>query len=370
MAMVNERFAQLIARRLSGEATLEELQELQILLKEHRQSQYVFEIFSEYWQLNGEVENDAIQEDVHFQQILAIAEKQTEEPVEVPRPQPGKGMRVVSLKNLLVAAAIISVIVLSYVFIPRSQALTNNDVALSEILTAKPGARIYMLLPDGSKVWLNSESRLEYKKKFNDSVREVTLEGEGFFDVVKDKQHPFIVHTSDIDIQVLGTAFNVKSYPKESYIETTLLRGLIEVTNKKDPTSAKVLLYPHDKLVFNKETGNQNRILPTRTQDVAMPKPFEKTTLSKNIADSALTETSWLFNKLVLDGQTLRQSAAKLERWYNVNIHFRDDKVGNMPIRYPLSNETIEEALKALQYIEPFNYRINGGEIEIWRKRS
>jgi len=370
MAMVNERFAQLIARRLSGEATPDELQELECLLKEHPQSHNFFEIFSEYWQLNGELESDAIQEDVHFQQIIAIAEKETPEPVEVTHQKLSKPARVVSLKNLLVAAAIIGVIVLSYVFIPRSQALDKNDVAQSEILTAKPGARIYMLLPDGSKVWLNSESRLEYKKKFNDSIREVTLEGEGFFEVVKHKQHPFIVHTSDIDIKVLGTAFNVKSYPKESCIETTLLRGLIEVTNKKDRSSTKVLLYPHDKLVFNKETGNPNRILPTRTQNVAMSKPFEKTTLSKNIADSALAETSWLFNKLVFDGQTLRQSAAKLERWYNVNIHFRDDKVGNMPIRYPLSNETIEEALKALQYIEPFNYRINGNEIDIWRKRS
>ena|SRR5215203_3495383 len=370
MAMVNERFAQLIARKLSGEANPAELHELESLLKEEPELQYFFEMFSEYWKVEAELEDDAIQEDIHFQQILTIAEKGSAGTAEMQPQQAKKPAKVFNLKSLLVAAVIIGFIVLSYVFIPRSGALDTNNLAQREVITAKPGARIYMLLPDGSKVWLNSESKLEFKKTFNDSIREVMLEGEGFFDVVKDKKHPFIVHTSDIDIKVLGTAFNVKSYPKESFIETTLLRGLIEVTNKKDPSSPKVLLYPHDKLVFNKETSSPNQMLRTRTQDVALAKPFEKTTLSRNITDSALVETSWLYNKLLLDGETLRQSAAKLERWYNVNIHFRDDKVGNTPIRYPLSSETIEEALKALQYIEPFNYRINGNEIEIWRKRS
>jgi len=368
--MVNERFAQLIARKLSGEANEAELQELEGLLKEDPELQYFFEMFSKYWKVGEELEDDAIQEDIHFQQILTIAEKGSAGTVGIQTVTAKKATKVFNLKNLLVAAVFLGFIVLSYVFIPRSDALDKNNLAQSEVITVKPGARIYMLLPDGSKVWLNSESRLEYKKSFSDTVREVTLEGEGFFDVVKDKKHPFIVHTSDIDIKVLGTAFNVKSYPKESFIETTLLRGLIEVTNKKDPSSPKVLLYPHDKLVFNKETRSPNQMLRTRTQDVALAKPFEKTTLSQSITDSELMETSWLYNKLLLDGQTLRQSAAKLERWYNVNIHFKDDKVGNTPIRYPLSNETIEEALKALQYIEPFNYRINGTDIEIWRKKS
>jgi transmembrane sensor len=370
MAMVNERFAQLIARKLSGEATQAELHELETLLKENPQSQYFFEVLSKYWDMNGEPENDSIQEDVHFQQILAIAEKGTGEPGELPLQPAKKAANVFQLKKLLVAAGIIGLIITAYVLIPRSGASAINTLAQTEIITAKPGARMYMLLPDGSKVWLNSESKLEYKKGFNDSVREVTLEGEGFFDVVKDKKHPFIVHTSDIDIRVLGTAFNVKSYPTESYIETTLLHGLIEVTNKKDPASPKVLLYPHDKLVFNKERRSPNKTVPLGNQELALSTAFEKTTLSKKIADSSLAETSWLYNKLLFDGETLRQSEAKLERWYNVNIHFRDDKVGNIPIRYPLSNETIEQALKALQYVEPFNYRINGNEIEIWRKRS
>ena len=281
-----------------------------------------------------------------------------------------KPARLFTFRKLLVAATVIGLIICAYILVPLTKTTPKNNLALNEVLLAKPGAKIYMLLPDGSKVWLNSESKLEYKKKFNDSTREVTLEGEGFFDVVKDKKHPFIVHTSDIDIKVLGTAFNVKSYPKESYIETTLLRGLIEVTNKKDPSSPKFLLYPHNKLVFNRQVDNTARLSKQRAGEDLSNKFFEKIALSKNIADSALAETSWIHNKLLFDGESLRQNAAKMERWYNVSIHFKDEKVGSTPIRYPLSNETIEEALKALQYVEPFNYRINGNEIEIWRKKN
>jgi transmembrane sensor len=224
-----------------------------------------------------------------------------------------------------------------------------------------------MLLPDGSKVWLNSESRIEYNRNFNDTIREVTLEGEAFFDVVKDKTRPFIVHTSDIDIRVLGTAFNVKSYPKEPSIETTLIRGLIEVTNKNEPTSPKVILYPQNKLVFNKVAAPTQPASP-QSKAIALHKPFAIAALPRNVADSALVETSWIYNKLIFDGETLRDNAAKMERWYGVKIKFRGDKVGNTPIRYPLANETVEEALKALQIIEPFNYKRNGNEIEISKK--
>src|SRR5437773_11061947 len=175
-----------------------------------------------------------------------------------------------TLKRLLVAAVLTGIILSSYFFIFQRKNTQSKAVAINEI-EAKKGARSYMLLPDGTKVWLNSDSKLEYKDNFNDSIREVTLSGEAYFDVVKDAAHPFIVHTSDIDIRVLGTAFNVKSYPKESSIETTLIHGLIEVTNKKLPGSPKVILNPHEKLVFRKQ---ENRQLPVTDKPPATNKLF------------------------------------------------------------------------------------------------
>jgi len=365
--MIDDRFAQLIARKLSGEASEEELQELERRLKGADYSHYFLEILSDYWSVQPGPANDDVQEEIHFQQILAIAEKGPDEPFAADLKVIKKPTKLFSLRRWLVAATILGLIVSLYFLVQSFHPPAKNELALNEV-TAKPGTKIYLMLPDGSKVWLNSESKLEYKRHFNDSIREVTLEGEAFFDVVKDKKRPFVVHTSDIDVRVLGTAFNVKSYPKESLIEATLIRGLIEVTNKTDPAQPRIILHPHDKLVFDREQAVSKNAESKTAAEVSGKNPVSITSLPKNLADTALVETSWIYNKLLFDGETLRENAAKMERWYNVKIHFRDDKAGNTPIRYPLNNETIEDALRALQYIEPFHYKIKDNEIEIWEK--
>ena len=370
--MFNDRFAQLMARRLSGEATEQEVQELQLFLKEDPKAQYFFEVFSDYWTIEPRQTSDDVQEEIHFQQIIAIAEKDSAEEKqvapEITEEQPRSGSATIfTLKRILVAATLIGLIIVSYfLYKQNNPGAGKTDLALHEV-AAGTGTKSELRLPDGTRVWLNSESRLEYKANFNDSIREVTLEGEAYFDVVKDKSRPFIVHTSDIDIRVLGTAFNVKSYPREPSIETTLIHGMIEVTNKKLPSSPKVILRPHEKLVFNKNSVQQIADNPPAKSNEA-PKPFAITSLPKNIPDSAVVETSWMYNKLIFDGETLRENASKMERWYNVKIVFRNDKAGNIPLRYQLENETVEEALKALQYIEPFTFKRNGNEIEILKK--
>ena len=241
--MVNDRFAQLIARKLSGEASAEELRELESILKENVQSHYFFAVFSDYWGVQPGPVIDDIQEEVHLQQILAIAGRGKEESSVANLNPVERSASAQDLRKWLAAAVILGVIIALYLLVRPLDHQVKNNLALNEVI-AKPGTKIHLLLPDGSKVWLNSESRLQYKGKFSDSLREVTLEGEAFFDVVKDKTHPFIVHTSDIDVRVLGTAFNVKSYPKESSIEATLIRGMIQVINKKDAASSKIILHP------------------------------------------------------------------------------------------------------------------------------
>jgi len=363
--MINDRFAQLMARKLSGEATEDELRELQSFLKDNPRAHYFLEVFTDYWKLEPKAEEDNIQEDIHFQQILSIAEKEVAEtlPVVYAEPLPARP-RFMLARRLAVAAIVIALAAGGYlIFMRKAGPEAAPDMALNEVV-AKSGARSYLLLPDGSKVWLNSESRIEYKGNFNDSIREVNLEGEAFFDVVKDKKRPFIVHTSDIDVRVLGTAFNVKSYPHEPSIEATLIRGLIEVTNKKEPTSPKVILRPHQKLVFSKDATAGRQKAATSPAH----RPFSITTLPKNIADTSVVETSWVYNKLVFDGESFREIAGKMERWYDVKILFRSDKVADIPIHVAFRDESIEEALKALQMIEPFTYKISGNEIEILKK--
>ena len=360
--MSTDRLAQLIARKFSGEASEEELQELQVYLKEHPQASNFFGIFNEYWSMVPHKDTDQIQEEIHFQQILAIAEKKRGEEmpepehIEIPESSP-----LFTMRRLLVAASLIALMVSGYfIYSASRRSLPDKPVALNEI-EAKKGIRSYLTLPDGTKVWLNSDSKLEYQDNFNDTVREVNLTGEAFFDVVKDKGRPFIVHTSDIDIRVLGTAFNVKSYPRESSIEATLIHGLIEVTSKKEAASPRLLLHPHEKLVYVKNCSK-----PSAHKIATTVKPFTVAPLPKNIDDTSLVETSWVYNKLIFDGETFREIALKMERWYNVKILFKNEKVASIPIHYTIENETVKEALKAMQYIEDFTFKIKANEIEIY----
>ena len=126
-----------------------------------------------------------------------------------------------------------------------------------------------MLLPDGSTVWLNAGSRLTYDSLYGTTLREVTLSGEAYFDVVKNPKKPFIIHTGKINIRVLGTVFNVKSYPEEQTIETSLIKGSIEVSFPSQP-SKKIILKPNQKLIIDKTETNASK----NTNHSGMPGRF------------------------------------------------------------------------------------------------
>ncbi len=374
--MLNERLAILISRHLSGEATIKEKKELQQYLLNHPSDQYFLELLTSYWNSTHESENQVdIHADEHFQHILQLAGQGADSVKEVELFEAHQKLyhRRINIRRWSVAATIAGIAIISWKFL--SQPLTHNeqDKRSSEIVANK-GIRSKMILPDGSKVWLNADSKLVFIKSFNDTLREVELYGEAYFDVVKDAKRPFIVHTAgDLDIRVLGTAFNVKSYADEPTIETTLIHGLIEVVVKNKSGSPKVILRPHEKLVYNKTTSIQND---------AVNKPDKKTAerntpelqnisikpLSAKIPDSLLTETSWVYNKLIFDGDTFHELAIKMERWYNVKIIFKNDKVANYRLKGVFINESIEEALQALQLIAPFRFNISGNEIVISKK--
>jgi transmembrane sensor len=370
--MLNDRLAQLIARRLSGEATSDEMEELQFLLTNHPEAQSVVNALHTYWQIPT-TETDDFQLDEHFQQIIEKAEeeKEIEEAQLTSIELVAQRQRKVALFIRIAAAAVLLGIIVTAYFFFKPTAREQNIAIQENDIVAKPGAKTRFLLPDGSRVWLNSKSRLTYKGNFNDTIREVELEGEAFFDVIKDVRRPFIVHTSSgIDIRVLGTAFNLKSYPEDSFTEATLLRGLIEVVNKNEPKSPKVLLQPHQKMVFRKNE-QQMRL----TEGISAKPDTSKilpaiaiAAVPVHLPDSILKETSWIYNKLIFDEDSFRELALKMERWYNVSIHFKSEKVANYRLHGSFENETIEQALEALQLTTSFTYKIKGNEIEIDNK--
>ncbi len=227
-------------------------------------------------------------------------------------------------------------------------------------------------MPDGTQVWLNSGSKLNYQRDFNTRSREVVLEGEAFFDVVKNPSHPFIVHASSIDIKVLGTSFTVKSYPQDETIETTLLRGMIEVTRQDNPSTPRVILKPNEKLILSKHLilsslpaspGEPARISASaRVPDISI------SAVAGNVPDSDKVETSWMYNKLVFEGDSFKELAQKMERWFNVKISFKDEELNQYHFGGVFDNETVVEALNALQLTAKFTYKIKGNEIDLFAK--
>lgn len=368
--MLNERLAVLITRYLSKEASKEEQEELFELLEKDPGQQYFFELLNNFWSAtkSSAVKHD--EDDAHFNHILAMAdETENSALVNYPESAPDKVFRIGRRKiyTWSVAAAVLAaVVIIGYNYYGVSRKTNNTAIAQftphKNEVKAKSGAKSRLTLPDGTKVWLNAESRITYTNNFNKKTREVDLEGEAFFDVVKNPNSPFIVHTTGIDIKVLGTAFNVKSYPHESTIEATLVRGSIEVVKTDEPMGPKVILQPHEKLVFTKGIDSLQKIRPGK----ASQQEIMITAVAANAPDSVMKETSWVYNKLYFDGDSFAELAVKMERWFNVSITFKNEKVAAYRFKGVFKTETIQQALKALQLTADFKYNIEGNEVKIY----
>lgn len=364
--MMNDRLTELLSRKLSGEATAAEMQELQAWLQANPGDQYFTELLQTYWNHRADQPFTDHTADQHFAHILEMASNEEQPIATIARP--GILRRI---GRIAAAAAIAGAITgLAWSLIPQPKAAVITEAKKSQVVAGR-GIRTRMVLPDGTQVSLNSDSKLQYSEDFSGPTREVILEGEAYFDVVKNPKRPFIVHTSAIDIRVLGTAFNVKSYPKDNTVEATLIHGMIEVTNKNKPEAPKIILRPKEKLVFSKTDGGlidsaaiRHNTPGTRlSQDLATA--ISIVALPANVADTSLPETSWVYNRLVFEGETFSEVAVKMERWYNTRINFRNRKLADYRLSGSFDNESIGEALQALRYIAPFNYKINNNEVEI-----
>lgn len=209
----------------------------------------------------------------------------------------------------------------------------DSAVNLKMVEKSNPrGVRSEILLSDGSKIWLNADSRISYPEKFTGDSRIVYLFGEAFFDVQKDVRRPFIVKTSKIDIEVLGTRFNVKSYTEDEDIETTLQSGKVSVKR------------------VNPETGELSKVFLEPNQQVEFNVMTQKFTCNKVDAGKY---SLWTQGKLIIDAESFDELVLKLERWYNVDIDLPKDLSKKYNFTLTITNETIEEVLNLIVKTTP-----------------
>ena len=198
---------------------------------------------------------------------------------------------------------------------------------------------------------------MTYDQQFGVSNRNVSLSGEAYFDVRKNKT-PFIIQAGALKIKVLGTVFNVKSYPNEKTTETSLIEGRVEITHDKRP-DLKFTLKPNEKLIV----ANNPDEVKEEAQLQREPKVMLGAITITN--DHTIIETSWVENKLVFQDESFAGLARRMERWYGVAISFSDEKLLHERLSGTITTETVQQALEALQMTTDFQFIIKSNQITI-----
>jgi ferric-dicitrate binding protein FerR (iron transport regulator) len=267
-------------------------------------------------------------------------------------------MQIRGWKKWIAAAALLIVIGSPWIIyrINKEKPTASGLHPESNNIITQPGSKSKIELPDGTQVWLNANSQLSYGN-FGIQSREVTLSGEAFFDVTKNEKSPFVIHTGSITITVKGTAFNVKAYPNEKTIETSLVRGLIEITTKQDP-DRKILLKPNEKIII--PVGEILKEVKSAS-DAAV---YTITALRKSVSKE-IAETVWLQPRLEFDNEPMDELAPKMENWFNIKIHFLDNEIKSRRFSGAVEKETLKQTMEAMQLSYHFNYKIKDNELWI-----
>ena len=196
-------------------------------------------------------------------------------------------------------------------------------------------------MSDGSKVWLNSDSRLRFPSPFSGDKRTVFLEGEAYFEVAHDTQKPFVVSTEDMSIRVLGTKFNVKAYAEDEAVYTTLVSGSVRTNNKQSTYST--LLSPNEQCIYY--PGNNRK--ETRKID---PQTF----------------LGWVQGRFIFENETLEEILKQLGRWYDTEIFYQNPRVAKY--RFTGNVDRFDQISTLLHMIEktyPVSFTINGRTIVV-----
>lgn len=350
----------LIVKLLKEEASLEEKEQLLIWANENNENKKLYIQLKDIWEATQAINDNRFDTQNawnHFKQEIA-------ERIDNSKRQK---RRIVYFNLLKVAAIVIITFGISWLTFPVKNEVKQN-IAHNEI-NVPLGSKTQIILPDGSQVWINSGSKLKYDSDFNDTSRIVYLVGEAYFDVIKNPKKPFVVKTGTIDVKAYGTAFNVKSYPDDNFIETILVRG--SVTLVHEGTNYQLAhLKPDQKTIYYKKGGKiefENKI-----------KKIEKTPELENIiainpkVQLVLVETkpenytSWKDQKLIFNSETFDQIVLKLERWYGVNIEILDEKLKTERFTGKFThNEPLIQVLEVIKITTPIKYTVKLNDVFI-----
>lgn len=233
------------------------------------------------------------------------------------------------------AACILICFGFSLYSLQERQEVSSDDL----IVKVDRGQKASMELPDGTLVWLNSDTKMKYNNTYNHKDRIVKLDGEAYFEVAKNRDKPFIVQVSDMEIEALGTSFNVKAYATDDHISATLMEGSVAVTSDND----RILLIPNENIFYNRNTHES-----------------VKTTLYNTALISA-----WRSGRIAFSGETLGEAAVMLERLYNLRIVFETEDVKEYTFLGTIKNNSLSNVFEIMSLTVPINYAITDSSVII-----
>ncbi|MFY0654222.1 MAG: DUF4974 domain-containing protein [Cyclobacteriaceae bacterium] len=257
-----------------------------------------------------------------------------------------KGVKLSIQKSLSwtikIAASIILVLGIAY-FLQDNSAIEDNNAIVELTLLEKStpkGQKTTFMLPDGSKVKLNSDSYIKYEEV--KERRNVYLAGEAFFEVTKDADRPFTVFSGNVQTTALGTSFNVRAYPDDQVTKVYLATGKVKVSEFNKEEGETLMLEPGDAAGYDKDLGK----LAYRSF-------------------SAENSLSWSEGTIIFDNAEFHEVKKVLERWYGVNIHVNRNPDSGWRINGSFKNESLENILNSIHFTTPFQYSLSEKNVKI-----
>ena len=368
--MTEERIWLLISLKLSGEASEDELLELETILREQPSLRLKYSLMEQGWRsrpASGSAREAALNR--HMQRLsqhlneAVLRYEHPQEPIQEEAPTRSSSP---VWRMLAWTSAVAATLVMAWFFVAEPLLQRQPKAATAQnTISTKRGSKSKVQLPDGTQVWLNADSKITYNENFLGREREVNLTGEAYFDVVRDEERPFVIHTSVIDIRVLGTSFNVRSYADEPNTETSLVHGSVEVTIRNHPEK-KFTLKPNDKLIINNlqaqpanETAGSEK---TTSREIVLT--WGKINYASK-QDTVATEAMWTRNKLAFDKETLADIALRLERWYDITVNVSDERLRETEFSMIIEDESLQQVMEALRTAGKFHYTIDRKTVEI-----
>lgn len=331
--MQKEECLEIFERYVQNRATQDEIKRLSLWIKDNRKISAWFE--NQIISSASEIDSD--EQKRMLKNILNEIDT-------VRNAAAGKPIRMkYSLNKLIRIAAMIIFPILTIVgvyFFVSQKSLSSTVL----IVSVERGQKANITLPDGSKVWLNSQSKLSYPANFNTKKRELQLEGEAYFEVFHNPDKPFIVHSKNISVEALGTAFGLKAYNEDCLISSILMRGKIRVHTP----AGEVVLLPNERVMYDKTSRK----------------------MVKSILSNATDFTGWIHNELRFENESLSEIAKTIQRIYNIEIIFASEKLKKQRFTGTVNNNSLESILNIISLSSPVSFQIKAQKVILYENKK